>query len=61
MLLQTRGKVHDDDEYETDTDVSDDETTLLEEERIEGTVDYTSEIAELQVNDTKNDVLLNLR
>lgn len=59
MLLQTRGKEHDDDEYETDTDVSDDETTLLEEEKIEGTVDYTSEIAELQVNSTK-DVLLKI-
>lgn len=39
----------DDDEYEMEADVSDDETTLLEEENIQGAVDYKSEIAELEV------------
>lgn len=31
-------------------DISDDETTLLEEEKIQGTLDYKSEIAELEVH-----------
>ena len=44
--------VEDDDEYEVDDNDSDDETTLLEEERIQGTVDYKSEIDELNADNS---------
>lgn len=40
----------DDDEYKLEGDDTDDETTLLEEEKIQGAVDYQSEIAELNAD-----------
>lgn len=41
--------INEDDEYKMEADIPDDESTLLEEEKIEGDVDYETEIAELEV------------
>lgn len=43
-------RVDDDDEYEIEGDDTDDETTLLEEEKIQGAIDYKTEIAELEAD-----------
>ena len=50
IFLQTQKPADDDDEYKMEDDESDDESTLLEEEKLQGKVDYKSEIAELEVS-----------